>query len=809
MINSIYKNETITIYLKNNDITGTIPFQLQNFEYLNLDLADNKILEIPPELCEIGGWMMGKANFVGNCSAVLCPSGQFNQFGHASEGNPCLPCALLQDDPYLGHTRCENFTSERETLNKIYEETGGEFWTDSTNWQSDAPICLWQGVLCEDGDLQDAEGITALLLQDNGLSGTLPSEIWTLPSLRTVSVQGNPNLVVTFDGLENSADTLQVLQLSDTKMSTLDGISAASDLRSLHVVNNGIKGTFPEELFALSRTLEALHISDNLFYGPLPTRIGELTMLQEFFAFRNDFLSTIPSEIGLLTGLQSLFLSENLLYGQIPEELSTMPVLEFLSIYRDQKSGPRLTGTLPAFERLPVLMAIDLHGNGIAGTIPQNIISASLYARTIRLSSNLLTGVVPQSLGQIPNITLELEDNMIDGFPLSFCNNAGMNGGKLARLGCHAFLCPPGSFSPLGRSINSTFTCTECPQESSTKYYGSTSCGRLNQREILVKLFYDLNGQDWYRSDFWGTTADVCDWYGIGCNEGHIVMINLRGNNLRGIPSPDLFDLPELRSLWLYSNPLEFTFENIGSAKKLEDLRLDATKLHTLRGIGAAKSLISLDASSTALRGPFPGDEILSLLNLRSLKLNDNALTGSLPKSFGTLTFLSVMRVDSNSLTGNLPVFDDTPFLHYIDASDNSLGGPISRKLFDRLDWDVEPTLRLHGNQLTGVVPQEFDRFKRMNVNLVGNEILGLPVVLCNNDEWNGGDVGALGCEAILCRPGTWNPLGRGRPGSECRPCADATYWGETSCPSSSSSASRFGLQMIAVTTFLLLSMLW
>ena len=250
--------------------------------------------------------MNGRVGSVKSCSAILCPNGTFNQFGHESLGNPCLACERLSRDPYLGHTHCEDFTSERETLTKLYVRTGGDFWTSATSWLSEAPICTWEGLLCENGDRQDTERITSIRLDANGLSGTLPSEVWTLPNLRTLSLDNNPLLVVDLVGLKAAARTLEVLHLSQTNMRSLEGISSATSLKELHVTGNGIDGTFPDELFALSHSIEALHLGENNFFGSFPTKIGDMTNLRSIFAYQNDFLSTIPSELGKLKYLKHL-----------------------------------------------------------------------------------------------------------------------------------------------------------------------------------------------------------------------------------------------------------------------------------------------------------------------------------------------------------------------------------------------------------------------------------------------------------------------------------------------------------------------
>jgi hypothetical protein len=478
-------------------------------------------------------------------------------------------------------------------------------------------------------------------------------------------------------------------------------------------------------------------------------------------------------------------LSENLIYGEIPQELSSMPTLRGFAADRYAKSGPRLSGSLPSFDQVPQLIYLYLQGNELQGSIPSDFLSSSKSARFIGLSSNLLTGTVPEELEFLSFVDLEVHDNEIQGFPDSFCSKLDWNAGAVGMYGCEGFLCPPGTASPIGRAMNETTECQVCPDPQSAPFYGTISCeGEMSERDILVKLYNALDGDNWYRNDFWLTNTDICDWYGIACSNGKVYEINLRGNNLRGLPRPELFDLRELQILWLYSNPITFSFENIGRARKLQELRLDATNLHSLHGIGAASSLVSFDARFTDLKGPLP-EEILRLTNLRMLSLSRSGLTGTLPKSFGNIKYLMSLQLNGNSFTGPLPSFDDVHFLKQIDLSDNLLTGSLSRKFLSKLPVETPLMLRLSNNQLTGVIPENFDRFKSISLFLSNNRMLGMPLPLCDNSDWNGGDVGDFGCDGILCKPGTFNPYGRRVHGMECFECRHAIYYGETECESS------------------------
>jgi Leucine-rich repeat (LRR) protein len=475
-------------------------------------------------------------------------------------------------------------------------------------------------------------------------------------------------------------------------------------------------------------------------------------------------------------------LSENLIYGQIPAEVSSLPTLRGLAIDRGYKSGPSLYGSIPSFDKVPQLVYLYLEGNQLQGSIPRNFLSSSKFARIIELSSNLLTGSIPSELLSLEGLNLQVDGNQIQSFPKAVCDRTDWMSGAISQRGCDGFLCPPGTSSPIGRSTNSSIICLECDILDGAPFYGSRSCvGPASEREILVNLYNNLGGDDWLRNDFWLTSVDVCDWYGIACVAGNVVEINLRGNNLRGLPGPNLFFLSELRILWLYSNPITFSFENIGHATKLQDLRLDATKLHSLHGVGAATSLVSFNAQYTELKGPF-SEDILLLSNLRVLSLGNNGITGTLPKSISNLKYLVSLRLHSNRLTGPVPSLEGIHFVRHLDLSDNLLTGSISKKFLSSAPSDGPLRIRLAGNQLTGIIPEEFDRFQTVSLFLSDNKILGIPFTFCDNADWNEGDVGDFGCDGIMCRPGSYNPIGRRVSGMDCLGCHSARYYGSTSC---------------------------
>src|SRR5689334_7822662 len=77
---------------------------------------------------------------------------------------------------------------ERAVLMALYESTDGPRWKWRAGWGSDQPVCQWQGVYCDKplGDFQ----VVRLELARNGLQGTVPASLATLPWLHELDLSG-------------------------------------------------------------------------------------------------------------------------------------------------------------------------------------------------------------------------------------------------------------------------------------------------------------------------------------------------------------------------------------------------------------------------------------------------------------------------------------------------------------------------------------------------------------------------------------------------------------------------------------------
>jgi Leucine-rich repeat (LRR) protein len=534
-----------------------------------------------------------------------------------------------------------------------------------------------------------------------------------------------------------------------------------------------------------------LDISRNGFVGTLSSMIERLTKLETLRGAYNDLSGEIPSSIGNLLMLQEVSLEENNFFGVLPPSLEDLASLKSISLQAHTRTSAGLSGPPLSFAKSPQLRNIDLGSNSLTGTIPDDLLLAAASSPndriTVQFDSNFLTGWVPTDLAlRFSRLDIDLTGNRIEGIPDGLCDQIPqwMNG-DVGRYSCRGLLCPAGEFNAFGRQTSEETRCEACP-DSDDSYLGSTICPSIlkaQARQILERLFRDTGGSNWKRKDGWlNQNENICDWYGITCRDDVAVeSIILGSNNLGGTPPKELFEIFGLKTLWLYSNPIDFSFTGIEKATTLKSLQLDATGLKSLNGIGNCPSLVDVDVRFNQLSGPL-SNEIASLSNLETFFCGDNGLSGPLP-SFETNRKLTTLRVGGNAFSGQLPSFDVHPNLKTLDVSNNQLSGEIPSTFLSAADSSKPIFIDISSNLISGTIPGTLSRLSEVTLYARDNRIQGIHPDLCLQDSWNGGDVGLFGCDAILCPPSSYSPLGRTSDnGSTCLPCKKTVYFGRSEC---------------------------
>jgi Leucine-rich repeat (LRR) protein len=294
--------------------------------------------------------------------------------------------------------------SERAVLVAIYQQTGGQSWTNSQNWLGAAGTeCTWYGVVCSTSNVQQ------LSLNNNGLTGTLP-DLSALTQLQVLSI-GTNQLTGNLPSLSGLTQLTSFFANYNKFTGPIPSLNGLSNLQYLIVSGNQLTGSIPP-LTGLTH-LQYVEANDDQLTGSLPALTG-LSNLRTFRAAFNQLSGPIPS----LTGLSSLVeidVSANQLSGGIPSLAGLTNLQYFLapsnklsgaipslsglsSLFEIEVSTNRLTGPLPSLAGLPAISLFDVSYNQLSGSIP-SFGGVSTTLTYYFVGNNQLTGVIPSLTG--------------------------------------------------------------------------------------------------------------------------------------------------------------------------------------------------------------------------------------------------------------------------------------------------------------------------------------------------------------------------------------------------------------------------
>ena len=484
--------------------------------------------------------------------------------------------------------------------------------------------------------------------------------------------------------------------------------------------------------------------------GSLKADIGEMKNLEEFRASTNDIFGILPEEITQLSNLVTLDLSGNMLSGDIPNEFQRIDSLRYLHL-QGQRAFGGFNGPLPAFEESPHLHDLDLSQNSLTGDIPENFLETVRKSQNrtdyayprIDLSHNKITGELPANWDDFVGLFVDVAANQITGIPDVLCDDdyefENFLIGQLTENKCDAILCRPGYYSDVGRQTDVNVTCFECPEGTTSLYYGSIECESDSGERAILTRIHELIFTHASEDEYWGTATPICSWFGLKCKDEDsidgITEVTLESNALMSSEdnieevSQLFFSLPSLESISLRGNDVPLVFQKIGNATKLKTLHLSKTGLKSIDGItAAADTLTSLHLTDNNLKGSLISDflelkkleelyfsfneisgtlaGIKALTNLREFYAFKNHMTGEIPVELASLEHLEYFIVGQNKFEGQLPVeLNDLvklkDFSVYYQESEKGLGGQIldfaSAMFLEKLD--------IEGNKFSGKIP--------------------------------------------------------------------------------------------------------
>ena len=596
--------------------------------------------------------------------------------------------------------------SDRAVLVALYEATGGNSWTNSDNWLTEAPLNEWHGVETDHWGrvvgLQMAEWRSGVGWLGNNLTGGIPPALGNLSSLTDLNLNAN-----------------------------------------------ALTGEIPPELGALSR-LRTLDLDRNGLTGQIPPELGHLYRLRRLGLAHNRLTGGVPPEFGNLASLWSLALSYNTLTGSVPRSLLDVSSLALFGFSHNEGLCAPGTGDFASWldglewyrgpfcnesDRVTLELLFETAGGSgwtrSDGWVATPALDEWYGVRTdslgrvavLDLGRNQLAGRLPGTLGNL----LHMTEFRMDG-------NADLSGRLPSSLV---------GLSLLALHYNGTGLCV--PAEDSFRTWLNAipshegtgiECGALSDREILEAVYDATGGRDWTDSRNWLTEAPLGDWHGVRVDgRGRVVELSLPANNLRGSIPAELGSMSGMQRLSLAGNSLSGAIP--AELVNLPDLRDLYLGRNDLKGrmppeLGGLSRIRKLSLEYNALDGGVP-PELSRLTNLEELYLAENQLAGPLPSALGDLINLRVLDLADNDLTGPIPAkLGRLASIRKLSLARNSLTGALPAQLGGLADLTG---LYLGGNDLEGPVSPEFGRLARLReLALSGNHRMSgaLPASLTN-----------------------------------------------------------------------------
>lgn len=269
---------------------------------------------------------------------------------------------------------------QRYILALFYYSMGGDSWIQCTAATSPTPglcvsefrrylstsnVCFWFGIVCS------GDAIQGIFLDENNLSGELPSELEFLTAL--VDIDLDSNKLISGE-IPSSLGNLPVVE-------------------SIDLDDNQLSGPIPENLYN-AVTLTAIDLDDNQLEGSLSPSVSNLVDLEFLFLDKNEMTGEIPSEIGLLDNLEAMHLDGNDFEGVIPDEVGDMASILELTFH----NNPSITGEIPSsIQNLDTLQILSLHNTGISGQVPSEL-GRLTNLLSLTLHFNDLTGTMPDEI---------------------------------------------------------------------------------------------------------------------------------------------------------------------------------------------------------------------------------------------------------------------------------------------------------------------------------------------------------------------------------------------------------------------------
>ena len=301
---------------------------------------------------------------------------------------------------------------ESQSLQTIYNGTGGEYWHNNTGWTTEQDHCDWFGIKCDEegyvieinlpnnnitgnfpaNSLSSFYKLQRLVLNNNELHGAtaVTNEWGTTDTSIFFNLRDMTHVDLSQNNLSGGVDVLfaPALQYVNFSHNNFTSINSFKKFKQSHETltvcdasRNFINTSTSDLMKNVPPNIEQFILSNNLIYGPLLT-----------------------SSLEVLANLRRFDMSMNSLSGELPDFSNSYPNLQVLDL--SEQIGEGLVGNIPeSLANLPFLSTLILASNQLSGSIPP-VLGNMGQLRVLNLSNNKLSQPIPKELGKLGEFVL-------------------------------------------------------------------------------------------------------------------------------------------------------------------------------------------------------------------------------------------------------------------------------------------------------------------------------------------------------------------------------------------------------------------